>query len=218
MNYRLAIVTTDRPERYLHLTLDSLLATGLDRSCGHLCRRPDSRFGLAAGSPRPVPLPPDQPASAVAPRNFAAALSASPTDQDLLILEDDVVFANGWQRVVDRIRQGLGGTEYLLSLYWCCERIPELTDLPIVSCPHNLFTCSQALLLQASYLPALRDHCNASRRREGDLTVGDFVTAKSIPIYIAQPSLVQHWGKRSAAGSFYQQSPTFRGDAEENHR
>ncbi len=44
------------------------------------------------------------------------------------------------------------------------------------------------------------------------------MTAKGIPIYIAQPSLVQHWGKRSAAGSFYQQSPTFRGDAEENHR
>ena len=51
-----------------------------------------------------------------------------------------------------------------------------------------------------------------------DLTVQDFMTARNIPIYIAQPSLVQHWGKRSAAGSFYQQSPTFRGDAEEAHR
>ena len=218
MNYRLAIVTTDRPERYLHLTLASLLATGCTDPVDIYAdaRIPDSAWPLEHHDQFRFHRTSRRPQSTLA--NFAAALSASPTDQDLLILEDDVVFANGWQRVVDRIRQGLGGTEYLLSLYWCCERIPELTDLPIVSCPHNLFTCSQALLLQASYLPALRDHCQASRRREGDLTVGDFMTARSIPIYIAQPSLVQHWGKRSAAGSFYQQSPTFRGDAEENHR
>lgn len=216
MNYRLAILTTDRPERYLHLTLTSLLATGWTNPVDIYtdARIPDLAWPLEHHAQFRFHRSDRRPRSSRL--NYATALSAGPTDQDVLILEDDVVFANGWQRVVDRIRQGLGGTEYLLSLYWCCERIAELSDLPIVSCPHDLYTCNQALLLQASYLPAMRDHFNASSRRESDLTIRDFVMAKGIPIYIAQPSLVQHWGKRSAMGNFYQQSPTFRGDAEDH--
>jgi hypothetical protein len=213
MNYRLAILTTRRPVPYLHTTLASLLATGwhdpIDVYCdAHI---PDIEWPLAHHDQFRFHRTHRRPSSHVA--NFTAALDACGTGQDVLILEDDVVFANGWQTVVRRLRESLDGQTYLLSLWWCRVLSPCRSDLPIIRCPPEHFTGTLGVLLQASYLPALRDHCAAVKRREVDLTVGEFAGQHEIPIYITQPSLLQHWGRTTSIGSFYAQSPTFQGDA-----
>ena len=85
MNYRLAIVTTDRPERYLHLTLVSLLATGWTDPVDIYAdaRIPDSAWPLDHHDQFRFHRTSRRPPSTRA--NFAAALSASATDQDLLV-------------------------------------------------------------------------------------------------------------------------------------
>jgi hypothetical protein len=215
MSFRLAIRTTRRPVSYLHTTLASLLATGWHDAIdiyadAHL---PDVEWPLAHHDQFRFHRTHRRPAGQMAA--FTAALAAGPTDQNLLILEDDIVFANGWQHVVQHLRESLDGQTYLLSLWWCRIMSPCRPDLPILHCPPEHFTGTLAILLQASYLSALRDHCAATQRREVDLAVGEFAGQHEIPIYITQPSLVQHWGRVTSIGSFYAQSPTFQGDAEE---
>jgi hypothetical protein len=216
MSYRLAIVTTARPDHYLHLELASLLATGWSDPIdifadAHI---PDVVWPLAHHERFRFHRTSRRPTTRTA--NYAAALAA--VGGDLLVLEDDIVFANQWQADVARIRAGLAGQTYILSLYWCRVLPPVRNDLPIVECPAAHFTCSQALLFQASYLPALREHFLAAQTPQIDVCVRDFAAQSGIPIYTAQPSLVQHWGMGSAVGSFFHQSPTFRGDTEEGHR
>jgi hypothetical protein len=213
MNYRLAIRTTRRPMSYLHTTLTSLLATGWHDPVdiytdAHL---PDVEWPLAHHDQFRFHRTQRRPIGQMA--NFTGALDACATGQDVLLLEDDVAFANGWQNVVQRLRESLDGQTYLLSLWWCRVMALCRPDLPIIQCPPEHFTGTLGVLLQASYRPALRDHCASTQRREVDLAVGDFAGRHKIPIYITQPSLLQHWGRVTSIGSFYAQSPTFQGDA-----
>lgn len=216
MNYRLAIRTTRRPAPYLHMTLTSLLATGWHDPIDIYtdAHFPDVEWPLAHHDQFRFHRTQRRPSGQMA--NLIATLDACDAGQDVLLLEDDVVFANGWQRVVQRVRDSLEGQSYVLSLWWCRVMAPCRPDLPIIQCPPEHFTGTVGILLQATYMAALRDHCAATQRREVDLAVGEFAGQHKIPIYIAQPSLLQHWGRTTSIGSFYAQSPTFQGDASQS--
>jgi hypothetical protein len=202
---RLAILATERQPQYLHLTLCSLLATGW--------REPvyvyhDSPMGDVLWPLEPYdqikPVRYHGPRSHIA--NATAAMrDLASTGEDVLWAEDDVTFAVDWHGVLARMVSALG--DALVSLFWC--RVMEPVRPGLVLCPPDVFTGTQAIYLPAKHVAGLAAFLPSWTRFEFDLAVAAYAKQADVPIYITQPSIVQHWGRTSSIGSFYAISPTF---------
>lgn len=145
--------------------------------------------------------------------NFLRLVSGADEGEDLVALQDDIVFASGWLDKARALAEPLEREHragYVLALY----STAKFTRKPCA--PYNClrFFGNQALYLSAAAHrqlgPYLRGRIERGEWNTDDMMLKDWLIATRIPLYAANPSLVQHVGKKSALELRFHQSPTFR--------
>lgn len=151
--------------------------------------------------------------------NYWRCLALQPLDRDLLLLEDDIQFAQGWlSRFLDttaviNARYGCG---YVLSLY---SAHPFCGYAYAGGAMYAEFPPQSFYGTQATYYPAairtgfaqyLRKHGVDEFREPYDLLLGRYVAENRHRLIVTAPSLVQHIGEETTGlGSFYHRAACF---------
>lgn len=213
----IAISTCDRFPQYIHDTLDSMAQATASR-CGSVrlcvCGTDQDYLGQAADDVDVV----DTISADVWQRDFAAAdtkrritknfMRVLEGDGPLIALQDDLEFAPRWLERAAEIAQTLQTRHraFVLSLYapYCFRR------QPVDSYPPERFYGNQALLLSAG---TRRDLLSFMRLQPelgpDDMMVKAYLSQREVPLFVANPSLVQHTGIFSAVEQRFHTSPTF---------
>jgi hypothetical protein len=203
--FDIIIMTVSRPGSYIHQTMASLA--------------PDREVTLMVGSPaadyldqyRVNPLlkimvPGDDDFafledSTVGRRaawNYWRCLGAGANNSRLVIFEDDVIFAVGWEartrRTIERIEQN--HRDYILSLYYPYPR--EESREGFIEYPLCKFYGTQGVLFggrTASEFRVFLDERGVRRwTLPYDLLLQRYTTEAGVPLFATVPSLVQHIG------------------------
>lgn len=148
------------------------------------------------------------------------------TRKGLLVLEDDVRPAQGWdsllQLTIAEVEARIGGAGYVLALY-----VP-IRCLPISSIPaahYTKYPVRRFFGTQAMYFPErvsrgfaqfLKSNGVDRFRRPYDLLLREFVLNTGLQLLATVPSLFQHVGRVSTGLGGFHQSPYFREVATEN--
>jgi hypothetical protein len=149
--------------------------------------------------------------------NYLRALSTS--DNNLLVCEDDVVFADGWQTamsaLIDEIENTDRNGQYFFTLY-SPTMVTTRTKRNHSRFPYHLYAGAQAMYLPRRIVQPIRDvFRNAlamsiyESEIKPDILINIVATERSIPIFTPKHSLVQHIGTSSTMTSTYHRSPTF---------
>jgi hypothetical protein len=208
-----AIMTVARPTNYIHELIDSL--------------RPDLPVRLVAGSPdygyleryrsnpyREIVEVPDKgwehfhdrPVRHKACWNYWRCLTLgprSPESEGLLILEDDVTPARGWENrfyeTVDQIKAVCDGP-FVLALY-SPVRLPRTPDSRTYYVPYPTprFYGTQAMYfpeeVRAGFTRFLRAYGVNTIRHPYDILLRIYLLNVNIPLFAAKPCLFQHVGE-----------------------
>lgn len=220
----LRFVTISRPGHYIHETLASLgisshvtLVVGstdieyLDRYREHSQIAIDvpTEDESAAWELRPV--------HHRASWNFWRALQGTHERSRLLLCEDDILFARGWQsylrKVIERIEQS--ETDYILTLY-SPGPLPPSSEGRYVAIDPDLFFGHQGILYAGRVAQEFREylfrHGVDCWERPQDLNLAHFAREAGIPMYATSPSLIQHIGRETTGQGWFHEAPSFMPD------
>jgi hypothetical protein len=199
-------MTVRRPETYLQRALASM---SLEQPVALLVGSPDtsylaplqSRPGLHVVAPSPVEYGAIAPLSTHqrAAWNYWRCLRHGLGNRYLLVLEDDVRCANGWEErlVLTVLTIAAIFPDFVLSLYFPYPRqsVGGACYLPY---PKKEFYGTQAILFAGRALPEftahLHEHGVRSCTAPYDLLLQDYVLRRDVPLFASAPSLVQHIG------------------------
>ena len=145
--------------------------------------------------------------------------TSDPSRQGILIFEDDIVPAGGWEdRLYQIIRQIEleQGSRYILTLYAAQSASEEpRPGTHFAPYPSKNFFGSQAVYypenIRAGFAEYVKAHAVDSFSGPYDLLLGVYADNEDIPIFAAVPSLVQHIGEVSTGvAGFSHQAKHFR--------
>jgi hypothetical protein len=146
--------------------------------------------------------------------NFWRALDHGSSQQRLLLCEDDVVFAQGWQAFLSRAIQEIEETDrdYLLTLY-SPGPVSTLPGRLTTAINPNQFFGHQGILYggksTAKFCTYLFAHGVDHWERPQDLNLAQFALEMEIPMYATVPSLIQHIGRKTTGQGSFHQAPSF---------
>jgi hypothetical protein len=247
-----ALVTVPRPEGYIKQTISSLedsgfflfhrdlplrlVAGGLDTSHIERLKAKPTKFMLdpledaEAAKLGFHSLDRKQRCAFGHLRAMRHLLSAGPGWDTALIIEDDVRFAKGWRRYLDRVVSAIRriyGERWMLTLYRIDHAHQKGTLAehqkgrtyyePDESAP---FWGTQAIVYPRETLKlmpeSLIEGCIKRFVQPVDITLGDFAKRNGIPILVSVPSLVQHIGDNTTGqSSWFHQAECFLESVEE---
>lgn len=130
-----------------------------------------------------------------------------------LFLQDDLEFSERWlvrtAALIEILRARHGAAPFMLSLYSPYAH----SERPIASYPATCFYGTQALYMNDAAASGLHGVMLAELRRNSyradDIMVKEYLLRTAVPLYAANPSLVQHIGLVSAIEQRYHESPSF---------
>ena len=130
--------------------------------------------------------------------------TSHPSRQGIVIFEDDVVLAGGWE---DRLYNIIHQIEfkqkrpYVLTLYSARPLEEPQPGMHFAPYPSKNFFGSQAIyfpeVVREGFAEYLKAHAVDSYRAPYDLLLGEYAANENIPIFASVPSLVQHIGEVS---------------------
>lgn len=133
--------------------------------------------------------------------------SRTPTRDGLLVFEDDITLAQGWERrLYDAIEQIDGeqvGRRYVLTLYKPRARLPSPSDKRTCYVPYPVeqFYGTQAVYypqaIRADFANYLKANGVDAYRIPYDLVLKEFLKEAGIPLFATFPCLAQHIGEIS---------------------
>ena len=147
--------------------------------------------------------------------------SHQPDRKGLVILEDDVIAANNWERrlyrTIEQIERCQPGP-YILALYAPGEvglGEPEQSKC-FVSYPADSFFGLQAMYypeaIRQGFATYLKQNALETFRIQHDFLLGEYARKEKIPIFAAIPCLFQHIGEVSTGlAQFFHQAHRFHG-------
>lgn len=135
----------------------------------------------------------------------------------LLVFEDDVLPAHGWERhfheTADQIEAEYGD-RWLLSLYASHRFSCEGSNAYYTNYPTHVFCCTQAMYfpdkIRAGFARFLKKYGVDSFHAPYDLLLRAYLIVEEVPVFVTTPSLVQHIGEVSTGLGPFHQSPDFR--------
>lgn len=139
--------------------------------------------------------------------NYLRCLNET-TEEGVIIAEDDVIFTNEfWEKflsIQSHIKSIAG--EYVIDLYSRFPGKPVSEKQQTYREKVHSFCCTQCMYYtkgaaQAVY-KELQQNLKGVRKWGYDMSVKHLLTQKTLPMYSAYPSLVQHIGVQSSIGSF----------------
>jgi hypothetical protein len=206
----LVIITSPRPETYIHKTLKSLRGQGFNT---HVLVQsepggitPDfTDFGCKQERWPPVSNNPRRNAAT----NFLRAIKGP-----AVIAEDDVVFTRNAVSKLSECIKAVPVSRYILTLY----SLSKLTDKPVEHINHRKWAGSQAVFIPETVDNDLTEHFMDKLKSEfaidytTDLAIQSFCEEWNVPLFCCNPNLVQHIGKRSVLSPWdsFHISPTFK--------
>lgn len=211
----LTILTSPRPETYIHKTLKSLRGQGVNTRVlvqsepGGIT--PDfTDFGCEQKNVSPVSSNPRRNAAT----NFMVALSMGARKGPLVVSEDDVLFTRNVASKLSDCIKAVPVSRYILTLY----SLHKLEDYPVEHINHRKWAGSQAVYIPKSVESDLVDHFMDKLKSEfaidftTDLAIQSFCEEWNVPLFCCNPNLVQHIGKRSVLSPWdsFHISPTFK--------
>jgi hypothetical protein len=219
-NIPIAICTVERPENYLAQTLASLairrpiaLVVGSPET-GFLGQLDPSRYRFVVPSVEEYSEVAGLQTGYRASWNYARCLGVGEGQPRLLIFEDDVRFATGWEKrlatTVERIESK--HADYALSLYYPYGRQDDGKGYFVY--PERGFMGFQGMLFAGRSIAGFREYVRERHLQikpgEHDLLLEGYAAREGIPIFATMPSLVQHTGVKTSiqTGGFHQ-SPCF---------
>ena len=211
----LTIITSSRPETYIHKTLKSLQGQGFNTRVlvqsepGGIT--PDfTDFGCEQDIQPPV----SENHRRNAATNFMMAVATEIGKGPLVVSEDDVVFTRNAVSKLSECIKAVPVSRYILTLY----SQSKLDDQPIEHINHRKWRGSQAVYIPKSISGNLVEHFVNKLKSEfaidytTDLAIQSFCEEWNVPLFCCNPNLVQHIGKRSVLSPWdsFHISPTFR--------
>jgi len=205
------VCTTNRPVNYLASTLESLSPLSANVFVGH----PDATYVPAANNiASTIEVGADWDQIKDAPINIRGAWNyrrcLANATADVLVFEDDIILATGWQAFLEKAIADIPEEKYLLSLYTIYPL--EDTGARMQSFPNYDLGGTQAVYYPASVRQLVADKLQSLIDTSGgiwDWAIRDFARANDIPIYVTYPNLVQHVGVVSTIGDYQHSSPNF---------
>lgn len=202
----IVIMTVSRSGDYIDRTLSSLspgrpmtLMVGSPET-GYLERhRSNPHLKVVAPSPEEFAFLRNEGVHRRAAWNYWRCLGEGDGEDRLLIFEDDVVFAAGWEariaRTVERIEQD--GPDYVLSLYYPYPPRESANSYSIDYCKTDFYG-TQGVLFAGRTRHDFRRHL-FERGVERftmpyDLLLQSYTIDHDVPLLATMPSLVQHIG------------------------
>lgn len=186
----------------LHLLVDnapdkSFIEGYLHSSRVHVLRTRDKDQGLPTGQ-RIV-------------TNFARMLREMPNDEPLVLIEDDIVFRDGWCDALDRAKKACeeSDTSYVLTGYAPYvfqgeERVAEMSPFG------EAFYGAQFLFIPPTVRESLAAYMVAHRDQAfGDILIQRWAQDELVPIFAMVPSVAQHMGHVSGANTPPHQTKMF---------
>ena len=224
-----AVTTISRPGDYIH-QLISRLRTDLPLrllvgapDCGYLERYRSHRFiEIIETPPQAWEQIRDCAIHQRAAWNYWRSLTlkkSHSTRHGMLIFEDDVLPARGWEnRLYEIIRQIESKQEapYVLTLYAAHTALEEpQPGTHFTRYPSDTFFGSQAVfypeIVREGFAEYVKAHAVEFFRAPYDLLLGEYAVNENIPIFAAVPSLVQHIGEVSTGvAGFHHQAGNFK--------
>jgi len=211
----LTILTSPRPETYIHRTLKSLQGQGVNTHIVAQVEKgaltPDfGDFGCTQAIVHPVSDNPRRNAAT----NFMRAIGADSRGDHLVIAEDDVLFTRNVASKLSDCIKAVPVSRYILTLY----SLHKLEDKPVEHINHRKWAGSQAVYIPKSVESDLVDHFMDKLKSEfaidftTDLAIQSFCEEWNVPLFCCNPNLVQHIGKRSVLSPWdsFHISPTFK--------
>jgi hypothetical protein len=204
-NIAITIMTVARPGDYLDRTLASLapvrpitLMVGAPET-GSLDRYRGNPFiKILSPSPEDFAFLEAEDVGRRAAWNYWRCLGEGAGESRLLIFEDDVIFAAGWEariaRIVEQIERS--HADYVVSLYYPYP--PEESPSGSIDYPKGKFYGTQGVLFagraRAEFRKFLRDRGVERWTLPYDLLLQRYTIDADIPLFATMPSLVQHIG------------------------
>lgn len=211
----LTILTSPRPETYIHRTLKSLRGQGVNTHIVAQVEKgaltPDfGDFGCTQVIMHPVSENPRRNAAT----NFMRAIGTYSRGGPLVIAEDDVLFTRNVASKLSECIKAVPVSRYILTLY----SLHKLGDYPVEHINHRKWAGSQAVYIPKSVERDLFDHFLDKLKSEfaidftTDLAIQSFCEEWNVPLFCCNPNLVQHIGKRSVLSPWdsFHISPTFK--------
>lgn len=211
----LTILTSPRPETYIHKTLKSLQGQGVNTHIVAQVEKgaltPDfGDFGCTQAIVHPVSDNPRRNAAT----NFVRAIGVYSRNVPLVIAEDDVLFTRNVALKLSDCIKAVPVSRYILTLY----SLHKLEDKPVEHINHRKWAGSQAVYIPKSVESDLVDHFMDKLKSEfaidytTDLAIQSFCEEWNVPLFCCNPNLVQHIGKKSTLSPWdgFHISPTFR--------
>lgn len=211
----LTILTSPRPETYIHRALKSLRGQGVNTHIVAQVEKgaftPDfGDFGCTQTIVHPVSENPRRNAAT----NFMRAIGVYSRNVPLVIAEDDVLFTRNVASKLSDCIKAVPVSRYILTLY----SLHKLEDYPVEHINHRKWAGSQAVYIPKSVESDLVDHFMDKLKSEfaidftTDLAIQSFCEERNVPLFCCNPNLVQHIGKRSVLSPWdgFHISPTFK--------
>ena len=211
----LTILTSPRPEMYIHKTLKSLQGQGVNTrvlvQSETGCITPDfTDFGCEQKNVSPVSDNPRRNAAT----NFMVALSMSARKGPLVISKDNMLFTRNVAAKLSECIKAVPVSRYILTLY----SLHKLEDYPVEHINHRKWAGAQAIYIPKSVGSDLADHFIEKLHSPfaivftTDLAIQSFCEEWNVPLFCCNPNLVQHIGKRSVLSPWdsFHISPTFK--------
>lgn len=205
------ICTTNRHVNYLASTLESLSPAIANVLVGH----PDATYVPSANNiASTIEVGSDWDSVKDAPINVRGAWNyrrclLNATD-DVLVFEDDIVLAIGWQAFLEKAIADIPDEKYILSLYTIYPledagaRIQPNPNHDLGGTPAVYYPASVRLHIANELQNVVDGHWGI-----WDWAIRDYARANDIPIYVTFPNLVQHIGAVSTIGEYQHSSPNF---------
>lgn len=218
----IAFLVSNREPSYIHQTLASMhlsdtRAAELDVRL-HLDADDESFLKAYAHNKKPKVILAPKEHRAVAHNlnritlGLARSLADAPEEEHFIFAEDDIVFLDGWVSILEhaaKFTSGLTQGSFLLSGY-----SPKLlAGGPIARVSSGRFYGNQLLYVpkrvRAELARYLLEHVG---ELPADLLIARWSVETQVSIFATVPSIAQHVGKNTSAGSFWHYSPMWPND------
>jgi len=140
----------------------------------------------------------------------------SPNISGLVVFEDDILLARGWQRRLhDTIHciTNKHGSHFVLALYACDASIPTNASQYYEPYQPESFFGTQAMYfpeaIRSELIPYLKDHGVDAFRAPYDLLIKEFIQQSGYHLFRCTPCLAQHIGRITTGLGFFHEAASF---------
>jgi hypothetical protein len=205
-----AVMTVERRNAYVHRLLSGLssgssvrLISGSPKIDYLTQYRTSPSFEIFAPSPQEWSEFERTPVEHRAVWNYWRSLRLGPkrNTRGLLVFEDDVIVATGWERrlfdTVEQLKRKVG-ERFVLSLYIAWRRLTPDRGCFYATYPVTTFFGTQAIYypesIRASFAAYIEETGLKVFRSPYDMLLKEYIRMMGIPLYVTVPCLVQHVG------------------------